>query len=286
MRDARRYGIGSREVVLDLGSGQDPHPRANILCDKFVVDNTERACGAGLMVDRPLVLADATATPFPDKAFDFVFCSHLLEHMDNPAALLTELQRISKRGYIETPSLIYEKLWGWEFHRWFVSLEGERLVIEAKDGPVFDADLQGWFSTQIERPSVWRFFMPRLYEMGLLTVLVWDGAISYEVRGEVVVEADDFVRARSTIDIRAELHHAQAIEGSPAQRFKSRLSKIQRRGSDALAGKVLEELHCPIDHGRLYADLGGSQCALCGNIYPVIGTTHLLLPEYSERSSR
>ena len=76
--EARKLGIGSSDLVVDIGSGQSPHPRANVLVDRFGFDNSERACHAPISVDRPLVVADAAQTPFPDRTFDFAFCSTCL----------------------------------------------------------------------------------------------------------------------------------------------------------------------------------------------------------------
>jgi SAM-dependent methyltransferase len=179
-QDARKLGIGRRDLVVDVGSGQNPHPRANVLCDRFVEDNTERAASGALRVDRALVVADATQTPFRDRSFDFAFCSHLLEHVDQPALLLSELQRIARAGYIETPSPIAEKIHGWPFHRWLVRVEGERLVIEAKTKAIFDADLHEWFGRQLQAPSFWRAFIPRLLERRMITVHHWRERIAFE----------------------------------------------------------------------------------------------------------
>lgn len=44
------------------------------------------------------VTADLKRLPFPDAAFDTVFCSQVLEHEREPAALLAELHRVSKPG--------------------------------------------------------------------------------------------------------------------------------------------------------------------------------------------
>lgn len=41
---------------------------------------------------------------FRDKEFDFVYCSHVLEHVRDPAKACAELMRIGKRGFIETPT--------------------------------------------------------------------------------------------------------------------------------------------------------------------------------------
>jgi SAM-dependent methyltransferase len=75
--------------------------------------------------------------PYPDKYFDFSFCSHLLEDVRDPLAVLREISRVSRSGYIETPSRAREifvaarfprlAAWlgrkpdvGFPNHRWYV----------------------------------------------------------------------------------------------------------------------------------------------------------------------
>jgi len=38
------------------------------------------------------------AMPFPDKSFDFVYCAHVLEHVDDPIRACREIMRVGKRG--------------------------------------------------------------------------------------------------------------------------------------------------------------------------------------------
>lgn len=287
-RHAGRLGIRPRDLVLDLASGQDPHPRANILCDKFAADNTERSCHASLLVDRPLVLADATETPFPDKAFDFVFCSHLLEHMEDPRRLLEELQRIGRRGYIETPSKIYEKINGWEFHRWFVSLEGNRLVLEAKDGVIFDGDLHQWFSSRILRTPVWDFVVPRLEELGLLTALIWEGHIAYEIVGQAAPEGStSFEKANLAPNHLVEIIAAslEAQQLTRAQCAKRVMNRWVRRHSDSRISEVLESLICVQCRRRLQRDGDSWQCVVCHTAYPIVRRVPVMLREAMLRTA-
>jgi len=37
--------IGSKDIVLEIGSGHNPDPRSDILCDKYLEDNTQRRGG-------------------------------------------------------------------------------------------------------------------------------------------------------------------------------------------------------------------------------------------------
>jgi len=118
-------------VVLDLGSGAFPNARANILCDRDLVDNRHRA-GLAVVIDRPLVRADATALPFGTGSVDFVIASHLAEHIEDPEAFCAELARVSKAGYIETPSPLADYLLDEEYHIWRVGHRNGALVFRAK----------------------------------------------------------------------------------------------------------------------------------------------------------
>ena len=42
--------------------------------------------------------------PFEDKEFDFIYCSHVLEHAEHPEKACLEIMRVAKRGYIEAPT--------------------------------------------------------------------------------------------------------------------------------------------------------------------------------------
>lgn len=79
-----------------------------------------------------------------------MFCSHLLEDVRDPLTVCRELVRVSRAGYIETPSRLREifakdRLFalktavghmpeiGFSHHRWFVELDGAHLRFTAKN---------------------------------------------------------------------------------------------------------------------------------------------------------
>jgi ubiquinone/menaquinone biosynthesis C-methylase UbiE len=128
--------IKSTDRVLEIGSGNRPRKRADVLCDKYLDDNVHRGVTADIVLDkRPFVVADGRALPFKDKSFDFVFTSHILEHVDDPYAFVAELARVARGGYIETPSELGEKIFGWDFHQWIVRAEGDTLVMRRRTDP-------------------------------------------------------------------------------------------------------------------------------------------------------
>ena len=48
--------------------------------------------------------------PFNDKEFDYVICSHVLEHVNDPVFLKNEIERIGKSGYLELPTKLSDNL--------------------------------------------------------------------------------------------------------------------------------------------------------------------------------
>lgn len=183
-------------LVLDLGSGHNPHPRADFLADKFLMDDTERS-GQRVVLpkSKQFVVADACAMPFGDKAFDFVICSHVAEHIEDVDKFCAELNRIAHGGYLETPSKVAELLRHAPNHRWYVSVGHDGLRFE----PTKEGHPLGWFgklffsiyfyqTIQIEGRDVFRlaYGVPKpwhfvLYHMRRLLVRLWlnQTAITY-----------------------------------------------------------------------------------------------------------
>lgn len=120
--------IAARSLVLDVGSGHNPHPRANVVTDKFIDSNFHRADNIKVLKKQRFVEADGERLPFQDKEFDYVICCHVVEHVDDPAKFLNELSRVGKMGYLEAPSLIGEFLIPKASHKW-VLLELENKII-------------------------------------------------------------------------------------------------------------------------------------------------------------
>jgi SAM-dependent methyltransferase len=124
------FGIKDGEKVLDIGSGADPFPLATVLADAYVGDTPHRY--GKLIVDaHPFYQCNIENMLFKDKEFDFVYCSHVLEHVDNPIKACSELMRVGKRGYIETPTLALDALFAQaekSRHKWHIVTIGNNLA--------------------------------------------------------------------------------------------------------------------------------------------------------------
>lgn len=124
--------VSKNALVLEVGSGGNPYPRANVLLD--AMEETIERNEKNLITDRPLVLGLCESLPFKDKQFDFIIASHVLEHTDNPEKFLSELMRVGKGGYIETPEGWFEKMCPFTYHRLEVSNLNGKLLIRKKLG--------------------------------------------------------------------------------------------------------------------------------------------------------
>lgn len=117
-----QFHIAPDAVVLDVGSGHYPFPFATILSDLYLEESPHRT--ENLVRDhRPLLKLDIRSLPFAEKSIDFVYCSHILEHVEDPLQACLEIMRVGKQGYIETPTLCKDGLFAWSgdaSHRWHV----------------------------------------------------------------------------------------------------------------------------------------------------------------------
>lgn len=112
------------ENIIDVGCGigNAIFPKANYLVGKDLLVNQNNL----KFIDLDL---DFDKFPQNDQYFDFIYCRHTLEDIQNPQNAFAELIRIGKKGYIETPSPLIEitkgaengnVLRGYHHHRYIV----------------------------------------------------------------------------------------------------------------------------------------------------------------------
>jgi Methyltransferase domain len=116
-----KFDIQPGDQVLDIGSGGYPFPHATVLTDRFLEKSPYRF--ESLVRDnKPFLLSDIHELPFGDKGFDFVYCAHVLEVVENPLRACAEIMRVGKRGFIETPTAGKDMLFAWarNLQKWHV----------------------------------------------------------------------------------------------------------------------------------------------------------------------
>lgn len=155
------FNIKSTDKVLDIGSGNVPFQFATHLADISLADDELGRAGASFKhIDGKSVReCDLENLPFENKEFDFVYCSHVLEHVQDPGKACSELMRIAKRGYIETPKR-EKDLWlntaNVSKHRWHIDKVGNKLVFNEyakhqKDGLQNDVLMKMHVDPQTDR---------------------------------------------------------------------------------------------------------------------------------------
>lgn len=182
-----KLNIPAGARVLDVGSGHNPHPRANVVVDKFVDDNYHRAGSLKVLNKQEFINADGENLPFKDNEFDFVMSNHVLEHVDHPDKFLNELSRVGKYGYIETPSLIGEHLIPKPSHKWLLLDIDDKLIIVGKDRVHFKTshDFGLLFLNYFQHHSVGYKILQRTHHQMLTVNYQWKDKIDY------VLEPDD-----------------------------------------------------------------------------------------------
>jgi len=96
----RRYRPVAGQRVLDLGCGPGFYTSA-FRRHGATVTPLDGSFDELDLAGRPpdgAVLADAGRAPFPDGRFDAVFCSNLLEHARDTAAIIDEIARVLRPG--------------------------------------------------------------------------------------------------------------------------------------------------------------------------------------------
>ncbi len=273
--------IGDNELVLEIGSGDRPNPRSDVLLDRFIEDNTER--GGELSIDRPLIVADAHQLPFKDQSFDYIICFHILEHMDDPAQFIREITRVGKRGWIQSPSEIAEKLFHWSFHRWYVNLIDGKLILHPNTGEETFGDLFDYLYTHNPRFARFSRSMPALFYVDH----EWDGGIQFEIRDDSPLNLRDPALLRRLT--KPQENWRGAIKGdilsfahdrTPRPLVKAAKRFTRRRDAASRTFDLDALFACPACHGDLTKAGEAYTCGSCGRSYPILqGLPHLLLDE-------
>ena len=268
------------DIVLEIGSGHNPKTRSDILCDKFIDDNLQR--GGNIVTDRPLVEADGQYLPFADASFGYVICSHILEHVENPESLICELTRVASAGYIETPSEIAERLYGWPYHNWMVNLVDNRLIIQKKAvGSQFG---QLFHALAAHDKNFARFHVT--HHKLFLVQYEWIGKIDYKILPAEASTLD--LESRKTIaGMLGEVNHtpfwkrwAPIVKSRVPRNLASKAKSVfvKRRRSSA---KTLKDvLACPLCKGEIGWEVDRVRCDSCKLDYPIVhGIPRMVPPE-------
>ena len=150
----KRFRVSSKEKVLDIGGSMRQRDEIKVHTLVDIIKPEEAPYGTSKLKAKKFVRLDITKEKFPfkDEEFDFCISSHTLEDLNDPTLALSEMQRVSKRGLIITPSmgadLVFSHVdftdWltgarrvpGVAHHKWFFEKKRGRVRIVAKNYPI------------------------------------------------------------------------------------------------------------------------------------------------------
>ena len=159
--------------ILDIGCGYNANKFANVICDVQDLSNYYPNKKFTKLIDKKL--------PFNDKEFDFVIASHVIEHVEDFKFFISELERISSKGYIELPSrlgdnLIFENkkdhIW------WFIYDDLKNELVASKKNQLIDPFLTVSTGKKLEKVFRESFVMELLWENNI------ENRIDNQIRNE------------------------------------------------------------------------------------------------------
>tara|TARA_B100000029_G_C17404833_1_gene898441 strand:+ start:452 stop:1066 length:615 start_codon:yes stop_codon:yes gene_type:complete len=156
--------------ILDIGCGYRANKYASVIAD--VKDLADFYKG------KKFIKINGKKLPFNDNEFDFVIASHVIEHVEDFEFFLKELERVSKKGYIELPTklgdnLVFENstdhIW------WFTFDDINSLIIASKRKQLIEP-----FVTV----SIAKIF-EEIFRESMVIELEWKEKIEYKIDNKI-----------------------------------------------------------------------------------------------------
>lgn len=289
----RSLKIGKKDLVLEIGGGDFPFWRSDILCDRYLFDDAERA--GSLVVDRPFICADAHVLPIKDGAVDYIYCSQVLEHLEKPDVFFSELMRVGKRGYLETPNEFRERLICRQIHKWVVADEDGVLVLRKNELiPVF-----GTIFHSLMKNREFYFFYSSHYSL-FNVMFEWEKEIKYRIDAPARLDrtnpsewieslglSSEDLKSLETLLLSRNTMLKTSLELfiSALSRFISNKLKKRRRTINKNIPELFSKILC-CPGCRSDLDIQWEQkrmvCRDCQRSYPIIDEIPILLPDEKE----
>ena len=159
--------------ILDIGCGYGANKYAKVICD--VQDLSK------YYLNKKFVKLIEKKLPFKDHEFDFVIASHVMEHVEDVEYFIKELERISKKGYIELPTklednLVFENKKDHLWHMDFDDVEHKLLITKKIQ----------YIEPILSVASIKR--LNKIFRKSFVLELIWENNIDYVFSDHVVEE--------------------------------------------------------------------------------------------------
>jgi hypothetical protein len=277
--------LPDKALVLEVGSGSNPWPRSDVLVDRYYIDETGQRGGTEIFRDqRPMIVAAGERLPFKDKAFDFAYTCHVVEHAEDIAGMLNEMSRVAKAGFIECPNPLLERILDQDQHNWYITKHEGKLFVARKDAGTNVSNREDRFYFHMMSDH----FIVRQHWERFVTRLHWKDRIDFEI-----CESVERVFALQHIDSELPNQVQVALLGNLAKawlhavksRFMETASRmpgngilrtivraVRRNRRNQVAPRVDEAiltslLACPHCRGQLLRHQGRFDCSSCERRY-------------------
>ena len=128
--------------------------------------------------NKKFVLIKDKNLPFSNNQFDFVYASHVIEHVEDLSFFISELKRISRQGYIELPSILEDNIVlstnSSDDHKWMFKFDDVEkvLLVEKKKQLIEPFITHGVLFDSLRKN----------FRSSLVLELYWENEINYELR--------------------------------------------------------------------------------------------------------
>ena len=158
--------------ILDIGCNIAPVEFAQTVADvqnfsKFYKEKNKK-----------FVLIKDKNLPFSNNQFDFVYASHVIEHVEDLSFFISELKRISRQGYIELPTILEDNIVlstnSSDDHKWMFKFDDVEkvLLVEKKKQLIEPFITHGVLFNSLRKN----------FRSSLVLELYWENEINYEFR--------------------------------------------------------------------------------------------------------
>ena len=156
--------------ILDIGCGYNASKFAKVICDVQDLSNHYQ--------DKKFIRLTEKKLPFKDKEFDFVVASHVMEHVEDIDFFIKELERVSKKGYIELPTMLEDNLVfeNKKDHLWHMDFDDvdSKLLISKK--------IQ-YFEPILTVSTIKK--LNEVFRTSLVLQLIWEETIDYTINQDI-----------------------------------------------------------------------------------------------------
>ena len=152
--------------VLDIGCGYTANENATVVSDVQDLSNFYK--------NKKFVKITEKKLPFKDNEFDFVITSHVIEHVDDFQFFISEIERISNKGYIELPTklgdnLVFENS---NDHLWMFEYDDNSNILLASKKQEF---IEPFVSVSTAKK------LEKIFRQSLILEVIWSDKIDYKI---------------------------------------------------------------------------------------------------------